>query len=248
MLALHRDPAVWGEDVAVFNPDRFSREGEAELPPNAYKPFGNGLRACIGRQFALQEATLALGLILHRFELTDHRNYTLEVSESLTIKPDLFVRVQPRTVDDCAAPRRPQSKTRRRAPSRAPRRRGRRHGHDTPLLVLFGSNMGTAEGIARQVAEAGQALGFRRSGRLAGRLRDRLPTGGAVLIVGASYNGTPPDNAVKFCNWLSDAPADALKGVSLRAVWLRQPRLGRHLSGGAQADRRRAWKRWAPSA
>ena len=41
---LHRDPAVWGEDVAVFDPDRFTAEREAALPPNAYKPFGNGVR------------------------------------------------------------------------------------------------------------------------------------------------------------------------------------------------------------
>jgi cytochrome P450/NADPH-cytochrome P450 reductase len=95
---LHRDPAVWGEDVAVFNPDRFTPEREAALPSNAYKPFGNGVRACIGQQFALQEATLALGLILHRFELFDHRKYSLEVRESLTIKPaNLLVRVQARS-------------------------------------------------------------------------------------------------------------------------------------------------------
>src|SRR5204863_9390663 len=44
---------------------------------------------------------------------------------------------------------------------------------------------------------------------------DRLPTVGAVTIVTASYNGTAPDNAVGFCNWLKSgrlAP-DALKGV-----------------------------------
>ena len=39
------------------------------MPANAYKPFGNGKRQCIGRQFALHEAALILGLILQRFDL-----------------------------------------------------------------------------------------------------------------------------------------------------------------------------------
>src|SRR5205085_6855963 len=87
---LHRDPAVWGEDVAEFNPDRFTPEREAALPPNAYKPFGNGVRACIGRQFAMQEATLVLGMILQRFKLIDHTRYQLKIKETLTMKPDGF--------------------------------------------------------------------------------------------------------------------------------------------------------------
>ncbi|MDP3897166.1 MAG: cytochrome P450, partial [Mesorhizobium sp.] len=63
-LMLHRDETVWGPDAEKFNPDNFSREAEAARPVDAYKPWGNGQRACIGRQFAMQEATLVLGMIL----------------------------------------------------------------------------------------------------------------------------------------------------------------------------------------
>ncbi|GAA3352434.1 hypothetical protein GCM10020366_02060 [Saccharopolyspora gregorii] len=67
---LHRDPAVWGADAETFDPDRFTFERAEALPPNAWKPFGNGQRSCIGRGFALQEATLFLAMLLQRFDIT----------------------------------------------------------------------------------------------------------------------------------------------------------------------------------
>ena len=55
---LHRDMSAWGEDAGMFRPERF--EDPSRVPHDAYKPFGIGQRACIGQQFALQEATLVL--------------------------------------------------------------------------------------------------------------------------------------------------------------------------------------------
>jgi cytochrome P450/NADPH-cytochrome P450 reductase len=88
--ALQRDPAVWGDDAEEFNPDHFSPEAEEQRPPNAFKAFGNGMRACIGRQFAMQEAALVLGMILQRFELVDNQHYELAIKETLTQKPENF--------------------------------------------------------------------------------------------------------------------------------------------------------------
>ena len=90
LAMLHRDQTVWGSDVEEFRPDRFAPDRERLRPTNAFKPFGNGQRACIGQQFAMQEATLVLGMILRRFELIDHANYQLRVKETLTIKPEGF--------------------------------------------------------------------------------------------------------------------------------------------------------------
>jgi len=87
---LHRDKHIWGENPEQFNPDQFSPEIQSTIPPNAYKPFGTGQRACIGRQFASQEATLVLAMILQRFELIDFANYHLKTRQTLTIKPDNF--------------------------------------------------------------------------------------------------------------------------------------------------------------
>jgi len=85
---LHRDPSVWGDDAEDFNPHHFDPERFKDVPPLAYRPFGTGLRACIGRQFALQEATLVLGMLLQRFDIIDHRNYQLHTRETLTVKPE----------------------------------------------------------------------------------------------------------------------------------------------------------------
>ncbi len=96
--SLHRDPAIWGANAEVFDPDHFTPEAEAARPVNAYKAFGNGARQCIGRQFALHEAALVLGLILQRFNIHDPSDYRLQIKESLTLKPDGFrIRVSPRS-------------------------------------------------------------------------------------------------------------------------------------------------------
>jgi cytochrome P450 / NADPH-cytochrome P450 reductase len=88
--SLHRDPEIWGPNAEAFNPDHFTPEAEAARPIHAYKAFGNGARQCIGRQFALHEAALVLGLILQRFDLHDHADYQLVIKETLTLKPDGF--------------------------------------------------------------------------------------------------------------------------------------------------------------
>src|ERR1700759_2485070 len=98
VLALHRDPSVWGPSPDKFDPENFSKDAEAKRPINAWKPFGNGQRACIGRGFAMHEAALAIGMILQRFKLMDIHRYQMHLKETLTIKPDGFkIKVRPRT-------------------------------------------------------------------------------------------------------------------------------------------------------
>src|ERR1700691_2118495 len=211
VMALHRDPSVWGPNPDAFDPENFSREAEAARPVNAWKPFGNGQRACIGRGFAMHEAALAIGMILQRFKLIDVNRYQMVLKETLTIKPDGFkIKVRPRTERDRGAYAGPATATAA-ASSAAPAPRARtRPGHNTPLLVLYGSNLGTAEELATRVADLAEVNGF--ATRLA-PLDDfvgKLPEQGGVLIFCASYNGAAPDNATQFVKWLGgDLPKDA---------------------------------------
>ena len=209
--ALHRDKSAWGEHADRFDPENFSREAEAARPPNAYKPFGNGQRACIGRQFALQESALVLGMILQRFKLIDHNRYQLKIKETLTLKPD-GLKIKVRLRDDAGrGPAKPAAEVAAQRPVQSipnvPR-------HGTALLVLFGSNLGSAEEIARHIADAGEAGGFTTTLAPLDEYAGRLPKNGVVAIVTASYNGAAPDNAVGFYRWLRETKTpDALKGV-----------------------------------
>src|ERR1700735_2735241 len=138
VLALHRDPSVWGPNPDAFDPENFSREAEAARPVNAWKPFGNGQRACIGRGFAMHEAALAIGMILQRFKLIDINRYQMALKETLTIKPDGFkIKVRLRTDKDRGAHAGPVATVAAAsAAPRAPRARTR-PAHNTPLLVLY---------------------------------------------------------------------------------------------------------------
>jgi cytochrome P450 / NADPH-cytochrome P450 reductase len=212
--ALHRATSVWGPDAAEFDPDHVAPERLAALPPNAYKPFGTGQRACIGRQFALQEATLVLGMLVQRFEFVDHLDYRLRTKTTLTIKPDDFrIQVRPRAgvLLDRSAP--PAERT---SPIPVPRAEPVPlvAPHGARLSVLYGSNLGTAEAIATRLAQEGTERGFDVTlGALDEHVED-LPAGGAVLIVCSSYNGTPPDNAAAFCRWIRNASPQAAADVS----------------------------------
>ncbi|SEP71752.1 unspecific monooxygenase [Streptomyces sp. yr375] len=104
---LHRDPEVWGPDAERFDPDRFDAAAVRARAPHTFKPFGTGARACIGRQFALHEATLVLGLLLRRYELRPDTAYRLRVTERLTLMPDgLRLHLERRTPAS-SDPRRP---------------------------------------------------------------------------------------------------------------------------------------------
>lgn len=208
-LMLHRDSSVWGPEPEKFNPDNFSREAERARPVDAFKPWGNGQRACIGRQFAMQEATLVMGMLLQRFQFFDHKKYQLKLKESLSIKPDGFtlkVKARPGRVRSVVVPGQAAAQPAEAAQAKV----AKRPKHGTRATVLFGSNLGTTEELAREIANSAELNGFDVSMADLDSAAGSLPTDGAVIIASASYNGAPPDNAARFVKWLADAkPGDA---------------------------------------
>jgi len=63
------------DDPHTFDPSRWKEDVQTDVPEYAFAPFGGGPRLCIGRQFALTEAKLALTIIGRKFRL-DRRDYT----------------------------------------------------------------------------------------------------------------------------------------------------------------------------
>ncbi|PIA26893.1 hypothetical protein AQUCO_08600043v1 [Aquilegia coerulea] len=87
-LLVHLDQELWGEDAKEFNPNRFS-EGVSNATKNrvAFFPFGWGPTTCIGQNFALLEAKMAIAMILQHF--------SFELSSSYVHAPSIIVTVQP---------------------------------------------------------------------------------------------------------------------------------------------------------
>ncbi|WP_190127862.1 cytochrome P450 [Streptomyces mashuensis] len=217
---LHRDP-VWGDNVELFDPTRFAPAAEAARSPHAYKPFGTGERACIGRQFALHEATLLLGLLVHRYRFLDTAAYRLRVKETLTLKPDGFtLSLARRTSADRAASGSAVPGARAAAGRAEDGGAGRDGGlparvrRGTGLLVLHGSNFGTCRDLARDLADEAGRLGCEAVVAPLDAHTGALPADRPVVVVAASYNGRPTDDAAAFTTWLTEGAApDAAAGV-----------------------------------
>ncbi|XP_061993014.1 cytochrome P450 CYP749A22-like [Rosa rugosa] len=94
-LALHHDPQLWGQDAALFKPERFS-EGVAKATKDnmaSFMPFGLGPRMCVGINFAAIEAKIALSMILQRYSFTLSPGYIHSPSQLLAVRPQHGVRV-----------------------------------------------------------------------------------------------------------------------------------------------------------
>ncbi|MGN9762397.1 cytochrome P450 [Streptomyces sp. SD31] len=202
---LHRQP-VWGDNPELFDPTRFTPEAEAARSVHAFKPFGTGERACIGRQFALHEATMLLAMLVHRYRLHDHADYRLTVKETLTLKPDGFTLTLTR--------RTPADRVHTPLPGTAPATTEAvsdtaalpaRVRPGTSALFLHGSNYGTCRDFAAQLADEAAALGCETQTAPLDDYAGGLPTDRPVVITAASYNGRPTDDATTFAAWLEEA-------------------------------------------
>lgn len=187
-------------DETVFtDPDTF----DITRDPNPHISFGDGTHFCLGSNLARLEARVLFTELLTR--LPDlHLSGPYERMRSSFIhgfrhmpakftptgSPNRAPAVAAAAASVTAAPRE-QS-----APSRAPR-------HDTPLLVLYGSNFGTAEDVAAQLARDADARGFATTVASLDERADALPAEGAVVLTMSTYNGTPPDNGRQFHDWIT---------------------------------------------
>lgn len=93
---VHLNPAIWGADVDVFNPDRWDSTTGAAANPFASESFINGPRTCPGRALALLEIKTVLVEMMSNFSLEAVDVDVGFEHPTLTLKPKggLHVRVQ----------------------------------------------------------------------------------------------------------------------------------------------------------
>ena len=99
LLAIHRDPSLWGPDADAFLPDRWieGTAAAARRPKDAYFPFGDASLRCVGAAFAQREAHVTLARLFSRFEFhpVGGADAPLELECRLTLAPKGGVLVRP---------------------------------------------------------------------------------------------------------------------------------------------------------
>ena len=225
MSRLHRDPEVYGPDAEEFKPERMLDENFEMLPKNAWKPFGNGMRACVGRSFSWQEAmiTVTVSLQYFNFQLADP-GYTLDVSKTRTMKPMDF-RMRATLRDGIKANTLGAVLNRNEALVDASIDTIRDEKEDSVskvrerriskrVSIFFGSNMGTCETFSRRLADDAGRHGYVAEIDSLDSAMQKIPKSNPVIFITSSYEGQPPDNAAHYFEWLSGLRSKELKGVS----------------------------------
>jgi cytochrome P450 len=94
---VHRHRRLW-DNPEAFIPARFAPERREKIDRFQYLPFGAGPRVCIGASFAMQEAMIALGVLMSRYRFDTTEETKPWPVQKLTTQPQggLPMRISPR--------------------------------------------------------------------------------------------------------------------------------------------------------
>lgn len=155
--------------------------------------------------------------MLQRFQIQKaDSSYKLQMKSNLTTKPANFkmkARRRPgrgimagipggATVEAGLSVSRPQEMN---------TRGGSNHGEAVPVTVFIGGNTGTCEGLAQDLAKKAPDFGLSVDIQDLDSAVENLPTDRPCVIITATYEGKPPDNAKKFVAWIEQLSRQSQK-------------------------------------
>lgn len=94
IVGMNHDPALWGEDVDEFKPERFEVGRSTAAACNhrmGFVPFGVGARTCVGQNLFRLEYKIVLSMILTSFSWSLSPNYSHSPSIMFTLRPSFGV-------------------------------------------------------------------------------------------------------------------------------------------------------------
>ena len=158
-------------------------------------------------------------MLLQYFDFAPHNpSYNLQIKSTLTIKPKDF-QMKANLREGWTATKIEQSLSgsiRGTVPStKAPTAVEKTTAQGIPFTILYGSNSGTCESFAQTLAADAAAHGFSASKvDTLDSAKQNLPINEPFLIVTASYEGQPTDNAAHFFDWLQSLKEDEKLGTN----------------------------------
>jgi cytochrome P450/NADPH-cytochrome P450 reductase len=157
-----------------------------------------------------------MAMLLQNFDFVmDDPSYKLQIAETLTIKPKGFYMraslrhdMTPTELEHRLAgtpvPANGVAKSSLAAAAGGKGAKTRTAG-GKPMSIFYGSNSGTCESLAQRLASDASANGFDATViEPLDAAKEKLPTDRPVVIVTASYEGQPPDNAAHFVDWIQN--------------------------------------------
>ena len=83
-----------------------------------------------------------------------------------------------------------------------------------PMTIIYGSNTGTCQSLAQKLSVEARRYGYHADVREMNAAVGVLPKDQPVVVITASYEGQPPDNADQFVAWLETlTEGQSLEGV-----------------------------------
>lgn len=220
LWGLAHNPEYW-PDPWRFDPDRWLPEKANGRSSYASIPFSVGHRGCLGRQLSIMEQRCMLAMTVQRYHLRLHSLSKPSFTTPLFLKPhNIFLSLERRACSRLQTQEAKSPLTPAVGDENAGLNRGARAKRqistekasipfNTRLVILYGSNMGTCETFAGELALHAVNLGMTSDLMSLDSFLDKTDVVNgcaAVIVICATYNGTPPDNAAKFIRLLEKEP------------------------------------------